>query len=78
MTFRSVALWLFLSIIFVGVLVLGAIVLGLALLAVPVLLLAGTLVGGKRGPARPRPGEDPAVYEGEFRVLDEKPLDERR
>lgn len=69
MIFRNVALWLFLSIVLV-----------LALLAAPVLLLAGYLLRGKRvaRPARPRPGEDPAVYEGEFRVLDEKPVDERR
>lgn len=69
MIFRHVALWLFLSLVLV-----------LALLAAPVLLLAGTLLGGKRvaRPARPRRDEDRAVYEGEFRVLDEKPLDERR
>ena len=69
MIFRNVALGLFLSIVLV-----------LALLAAPVLLLAGYLVRGKRvaRPARPRREEGRAVYEGEFRVLDEKPLDERR
>lgn len=69
MIFRNVALGFFLSLALV-----------LALLAVPVLLLAGYLLGAKRvaRPARPRPDEDRAVYEGEFRVLDEKPLDEHR
>jgi hypothetical protein len=71
---RNIVVWLLALVALAGVLLLAALALGLALLAAPVLLLAGYLLLGKRGarPARPRRNEGRAVYEGEFRVLDER------
>ena len=77
MTLKHVAWWLVVSLAFAAVLVVGAVALGLALIVTPVVLFAGYLLAGqRRSPGRTEARhEGPSVYEGEFRVLDEKPLE---
>ena len=71
---KRIAFWLVVALGFAAVLVVGAVALGLALIAAPVVLLAGYLLAGQR---RSRAEsemrrERPSVYEGEFRVIDER------
>ncbi len=77
MTLKFAGGWLVVSLVFAAVLVAGAVALGIALIAAPVVLFAGYLLAGQRrsrGTTKVR-REGPSVYEGEFRVLDEKPLE---
>lgn len=67
---RYAAAGLLASVLFLAVLALGAIAIGLALLLAPVILIAARLIGRSRRAPRPRSSRG-AVYEGEFRVLDE-------
>ena len=73
MTLKHVAWSVVVLLAFAAVLVVGAVALALALIVTPVLLLAGYLVAGQRR-ARPKAPrrEGPSVYEGEFRVIDER------
>ena len=71
---KRVAFWLVVTLGLAAVLVVGAVALGLALIVTPVLLFAGYFLAGQRRPRRtaePR-REGPSVYEGEFRVIDER------
>lgn len=75
MTLKHVAWSVVVLLAFAAVLVVGAVALGLALIVTPVLLLAGYFLAGQRrsrGTPQAR-REGPSVYEGEFRVLDERP-----
>ena len=67
-------MWFFAWLAFAGALVLGATVVALVLVAAPIVFLAMRLLGAPRAKRRatqePR-GAGGAVYEGEFRVLDE-------
>jgi hypothetical protein len=74
---KKAALWLVVCLVFAGVLVVGAVALGFALIAGPVVLLAGYLLAGRRAirPASEARRQAPSVYEGEFRVLDETPVE---
>ena len=74
---KNAAFWLVVCLAFAAVLVLGAVALGLALVAGPIVLLAGYLLAGRRAmrPATPVRREVPSVYEGEFGVLDETPME---
>ncbi|HYX63099.1 MAG TPA: hypothetical protein VE935_02640 [Burkholderiales bacterium] len=67
---RYVAAGFLASVLFLAALALGAIAIGFVLLLAPVILVAARWLGGSRRAPRRRssPG---AVYEGEFRVLDE-------
>lgn len=67
-------MWFFAWLAFAAALALGATVVALVLVAAPIVFLAMRLLGGPRakGRARQEPrGTGGAVYEGEFRVLDE-------
>lgn len=72
---RAAAGWLLAWIVFSATLALGALAVSFALFALPAVFLAGRLLGRPRAARRDyrRRG---AVYEGEFRVLDET-VDER-
>ncbi len=75
MTLKQVAWSVVVLLAFAAVLVVGAVALGLALIVTPVVLLAGyILTAQRRSPGRSEAREGPSVYEGEFRVLDERPL----
>ena len=67
---RYAAAGLLASVLFLAVLALGAVAIGLALLLAPLILVAARLFGRSRRAPRRRPSPG-AVYEGEFRVLDE-------
>ena len=68
-------MWFFAWLAFSAALALGATVVALVLLAAPIVFLALRLLGGPRARRRskpqPRDSHGGAVYEGEFRVLDE-------
>ncbi len=72
-TLATVALWLFAAVTLTAAVILGVLALGFVLLVAPVVLLAlGWLARGKlRRYERERRAE-PTVYEGEFRVLEER------
>lgn len=67
---RAAAGWLLAGLVFSAVIALGVLTVGLALLAAPMVLLAARLLARVR-PSRSRRAAAGAVYEGEFRVLDE-------
>lgn len=70
---RTVVVWLLAALALAGMLVLAVLVLGFALIAVPVVLLAAGWLAHRQRPARRGRAAGPAVYEGEFQVLEEAP-----
>lgn len=67
---RAAAGWLLAGLGFSAVIALAVLTVGLALLAAPMVLLAARLLARAR-PSPRRRAAGGAVYEGEFRVLDE-------
>lgn len=70
---RTVIIGLLALVALAGMLVLVALALGLALIAVPVVLLGAGWLARRQRPARRAQPAGAAVYEGEFRVLEETP-----